>query len=417
MPPVRKNRPPTSTAIGKERARTCPKQSGLAQNLKSVVALEACLQGKSPNLPDAEMIDAEPLSSSNHGPVTTQNSEQAAEVASSIKGKEVVRDKTSQSADPSARKIAVPVSKRTAATEASVYPPELQAVLEAEKRRATRIKAHLSICSTAINSVEAALSPLSTVRAHGPRIDTAKSSRSSLLPSPIEGPPKRAPTPAAPQEQNTKSTWATVARNGLCHSAGPPSTKQVPIPRKTKKSISKTKVDKRLFLRLAKEDAWRNASPSFLQQKISAMAAIPLANISLVQRVKTGFAITTTEETSRKKILDLVLQKGRRFQPASNLVAYLIPTVPVKSNSPTTSVSRTVEMVTQEIVRVSDAVPSLVRPQGLTTIRQYSQREYAAVARVKGAAERAEITPIAASKDAPMSEGTGFQALNSEEEA
>ncbi|KAI0993455.1 hypothetical protein K3495_g14729, partial [Podosphaera aphanis] len=107
------------------------------------------------------------------------------------------------------------------------------------------------------------------------------------------------------------SLWATVARNGLCHSAGPPSTKQVPILRKTKKSISKTKVDKRLFLRLAEEDAWQNASPSFLQQKISAMAAIPLANISLVQRVKTGFAITTTEETSRKKILDLVLREGR----------------------------------------------------------------------------------------------------------
>ncbi|KAI0999931.1 hypothetical protein K3495_g8266 [Podosphaera aphanis] len=162
MPPARKNRPPTSTAIGKERAHTCPNQSGLAQNLKSVVASEACHQEKSLNLPDAEMIDAEPLSSFNHGPEITQNSERAAEIASSSKGKEVVRDKTFQSTDPSARKIAVPVSKRTAATEASVYPPELHAVLEAEKRRAARIKAHLSICSTAINSVEAALSTLST---------------------------------------------------------------------------------------------------------------------------------------------------------------------------------------------------------------------------------------------------------------
>ncbi|KAI1001049.1 hypothetical protein K3495_g7152 [Podosphaera aphanis] len=160
MPPARKNRPPTSTAIGKERAHTCPKQSGLAQNFKSVAALEACLQGKSSNLPDAEMIDAEPLSSFNHGPETTQNPERAAVVASSSKGKEVARDKTSQSADPSVRKIAVPVSKRTAATEASVYPPELHAVLEAKKRRAARIKAHLSICSTAINSVEAALTTL-----------------------------------------------------------------------------------------------------------------------------------------------------------------------------------------------------------------------------------------------------------------
>ncbi|KAI0994289.1 hypothetical protein K3495_g13893, partial [Podosphaera aphanis] len=344
------------------------------------------------------------------------------------------------------------------------------------------------------------LGALAKITAHRPQFPARPS-----YPLPSKAPQKRAPIPAAPQEQITKSTWATVARNGLCHSAGPPSTKQVPIPRKTKKSISKTKVDKRLFLRLAEEDAWRNASQSFLQQKISAMAAIPLANISLVQRVKIGFAITTTEETSRKKILDLVLREGRRFEPASNLVAYLIPTVPVKSNSPTTSVSRTVEMVTQEIVRVSDAVPSLVRshrvsklgapnqnwialfpresaprpgfklffesgratifqprrsieqckrcldyyatrgcsrapacwncgskmhseresarpPQDAETVVDHTDqkagiREYAAVARVKAAAERAEITPIAASKDAPMSEGTGFQALNSEEEA
>ncbi|KAI1001048.1 hypothetical protein K3495_g7153 [Podosphaera aphanis] len=243
------------------------------------------------------------------------------------------------------------------------------------------------------------------------------------------------------------------------------------------------------------------------------MAAVPLENISLAQRVKTGFSITTTDETSRKKILDLVLREGRKFEPASNLVAYLIPTVPVKSNSPTTSVPRTVEMVTQEIVRVSDAVLFLVRPHGvsklgaphqnwialfaresaprlgfklffesgratifqprgsieqckrcldyhttrgcsrvpacwncgskmhsereceaptrcrncggphrsesrncqarpartgpltkeqLTTIRQHAQCEYTAVARVKAAAERAEITSIAASKDVPI---------------
>ncbi|KAI0993655.1 hypothetical protein K3495_g14529 [Podosphaera aphanis] len=75
-----------------------------------------------------------------------------------------------------------------------------------------------------------------------------------------------------------------------------------------------------------------------------------------------------TDETSGKKILELVLREGRKFEPASNLVAYLIPTVPVKSNSPSTSVPWTVEMVTQEIVRVSDAVPSLVRPHGVSKL-------------------------------------------------
>ncbi|KAI1003353.1 hypothetical protein K3495_g4857 [Podosphaera aphanis] len=44
----------------------------------------------------------------------------------------------------------------------SDYPPELHAALEAEKRRAAQITAHLAICTIAINSVEAALSLLST---------------------------------------------------------------------------------------------------------------------------------------------------------------------------------------------------------------------------------------------------------------
>ncbi|KAI0997847.1 hypothetical protein K3495_g10342 [Podosphaera aphanis] len=164
--------------------------------------------------------------------------------------------------------------RNTAAAEASVYPPEPHAVLEAEKRRAARIKAHLSICSTAINSVEAALSSLSTgenksfvdgTKVHlraaiAQFVHTGPGSTPPSLPArpsyplPSKAPLKRAPTPAAPQEQITKSTWATVARNGLCHSAGPPTTKQVPIPRKTKKSISKTKVIKPLFLRLHKEN-------------------------------------------------------------------------------------------------------------------------------------------------------------------
>lgn len=64
--------------------------------------------------------------------------------------------------DLSARKITVPISKSTAAAEASVYPPELYAVPDAERGRAAQITAHLSICSTAINSVEVALLSLST---------------------------------------------------------------------------------------------------------------------------------------------------------------------------------------------------------------------------------------------------------------
>ncbi|KAI1002537.1 hypothetical protein K3495_g5662 [Podosphaera aphanis] len=61
------------------------------------------------------------------------------------------------------------------------------------------------------------------------------------------------------------------------------------------------------------------------------MAAVFSENISSVQRVKTGFAITTTDETIRQKILDLDLWDDSNIEPASKSVAYLIPTVPFKA--------------------------------------------------------------------------------------
>ena len=52
----------------------------------------------------------------------------------------------------------------------------------------------------------------------------------------------------------------------------------------------------------------------------------------------------------------------------------------------------------------------------LATIRQYGQREYAAVARAKAAARKAEEAAKAASTDVLMKEGTDFGAIDSEEQ-
>lgn len=52
----------------------------------------------------------------------------------------------------------------------------------------------------------------------------------------------------------------------------------------------------------------------------------------------------------------------------------------------------------------------------LATIRQYGQREYAAAARAKAAARKAEEAAKAATIDVSMEEGTGFGVLNFEEE-
>ncbi|KAI0992216.1 hypothetical protein K3495_g15970 [Podosphaera aphanis] len=107
MGAVKKKRQPTSTASGKERSQTCPKTTGLAQKFKSVTASEACSHGKSPDFPDAEMIDADSASATNPGPENPRNSKQAQQASSLSKGKEVARQELPIPADASAKENTV----------------------------------------------------------------------------------------------------------------------------------------------------------------------------------------------------------------------------------------------------------------------------------------------------------------------
>lgn len=134
MGAVGKKRQPTPTASGKELTQMCPTKSSLTQKGKKRNCGRELSPGKYPNLPDAEMIDAEPTRSTNPVSETTKTPEQVSDASSSKKGKEIARDESTQNAEPSARKIAVPTIKRTAAPKTNNYPQELQAVIEAEKR-------------------------------------------------------------------------------------------------------------------------------------------------------------------------------------------------------------------------------------------------------------------------------------------
>ncbi|KAI0998720.1 hypothetical protein K3495_g9472 [Podosphaera aphanis] len=57
-----------------------------------------------------------------------------------------------------------------------------------------------------------------------------------------------------------------------------------------------------------------------------------------------------------------------------------------------------------------------VTKKQLVMIRQYGQREFAAVARAKAAATKAEEAAKAATVDVLMDEGTGFGVVDSEEQ-
>ena len=90
-------------------------------------------------------------------------------------------------------------------------------------------------------------------------------------------------------------------------------------------------------------------------------------NITLVQRVKTGFAITAKDELARTELLDSSTSRsesGIKLEPASNLVAMQIATVPETIRTLAGPIAVTAKMVADEVTRVTQLVPFLVRPHG-----------------------------------------------------
>ncbi|CCU76350.1 EKA-like protein [Blumeria hordei DH14] len=209
------------------------------------------------------MTDSEPVRQVKIGPETNTPIELAPESSSSRKGKEVVREKMTEYAETSAKIIAVPAFNGTASTAAPEFPPELQSVMEAEKRRTTQIKARLAICSTVISSVEAALSPLSIGEikefvdgikvylraAIGQFVQSGPVSTPPVLSArPSNPPPLRAqeikvPNPSTTQAPAQKTTWANLARAGLSYSSGPSTIQAAPPTQKAKGTNTRTAAD------------------------------------------------------------------------------------------------------------------------------------------------------------------------------
>lgn len=365
----------------------CPKPPGLAQKLSSLFASEAFVPGKFSTLPDQEITHSDPIRTETNSQQTAKPAELALEASSSRKGKEIVRERTIERAESYAGKNAVPASKGAASTSAMEFPPELQTVMEAEKRRTTQITARLAICSTAINIVEAALSPLSIGEnkefvdgikvylraAIGQFVQSCPGSTPPVLPARPANPlSPRAPEIRAPNSTKTqapapKTTWATVARAGLVSSAGPSTKKAAPLAQKAKSANSSGKADSRLFLRLDYFHPHRLLSPAVIRLAVSQALGTAANNITLVQRVKTGFAITAKDELARTELLDSSTSRsesGIKLEPASNLVAMQIAAVPEIIRTLAGPIAVTAKMVADEVTRVTQLVPFLVRPHG-----------------------------------------------------
>ncbi|CCU82619.1 EKA-like protein [Blumeria hordei DH14] len=260
-------------------------------------------------------------------------------------------------------------------------PPELQAMIEAEERRAAQAAKNIMICTAAINAVETAVS-LYSEESSDPFIDSMKLYLRAARPScqdniscPITKAKER--TPMNDQEQKrpvtqAKTTWATVARGSPQMSIAPAKTVRVaPNPaaqvKKQARPVTAKPKDVRLFLRLGEEHAWRALSPAGVRDAVTRLMEVSSSNIEHVYRVPTGFAMKAKNEEARQLLLNAAESFSKveaKLETASDLAALRIATVPVTLYTLMGKVTVTEEMVAEEITRTTKAVPIRVRPLG-----------------------------------------------------
>ncbi|KHJ35698.1 putative eka-like protein [Erysiphe necator] len=440
MPAVRTKRQFTMADIAKSRARARLNNKGLSSDLIDLDAIESAI--KQNDSPDIEMIDEEidrliaiGLESScwaTKGPaISVENSTPSIYAVEKPKSTDRVdlplpsptpavqiqQHRSPTNEEPTV--VDLPISHASPTTSSSITPqdtpiliekmrelpcpPELLAVVEAEKRRAAQTAANIEVCTVVMNSVETALAPLATgiqndfvvslkvylrsAIAHFLRSGTAAAP--PTLPSRPSGPPPAVPiikntarcTPPAkvnpPSNPKSKSggTWVTVALKGHQNSPATASTTQNAPLQRTKNNLvnhtASSGPDERLFLRIDKNHEWRLLGPSGVREILCEHLSYTPSDITHITRTPTGFALTVKGEETRQKILndsDGISTQGAKLEPAPDLITYRIATVPVALR--TSNGSETVDdtNLASEIVRVTNVAPKMVRVHGKTRV-------------------------------------------------
>ncbi|CCU82100.1 EKA-like protein [Blumeria hordei DH14] len=309
MPSVRKKRPSATLDTTRVHPRALEQLPGLAQSSKCAEMGQAVSKGKekaSPAVtePDTDMIGSVEI---------VEEIPQRVSIPHGIGESSKPPPTSSIPSENAAPKAASKSTSQPKAARKADCPPELRPIVEAEQRRAAETAANLALCSAAISGVEASLLPLT----NGSNREFVDSMRVYLRAAIVQYratcpastppvlPPRPAnPTPRAPDARSTiipavpvlpvKSTWATVARNGLRQKAVP-TAKAVPRPaaKAQNKEAPKAKVDRRLFLRLDKEHPWRKLLTFGIRQQIQSRLECALSDACSVHRVRTGYAILT----------------------------------------------------------------------------------------------------------------------------
>ncbi|POS82964.1 hypothetical protein EPUL_004832 [Erysiphe pulchra] len=296
-----------------------------------------------------------------------------------------------RSITPSASEEPIVIDTTFSKAKKQPCPPELQAVVEAEERRAVQMAANLEVCTAAMNGDEAAL----------------------------------ALNQLSPARVNTSQN----------HSVPKTSTKS------TIKKSAPLEADMRLFLRIAKDHDWRLFAPCGVRELLCSYLKCAPSEITKITRTPTGFALNSKDEEIRlspqdsywnahnggdyiteeiTRVTNVMSKKVRLHEKTragalyrswlTHFIPYQVPRPGFRcSRAPTCEkCSSTFHLVIDckaptrcrdcGGLHRSDSRDCLARPSHsgpvtknqLHTIRQMSQREYHAIARVKAAVIRAE---------------------------
>ncbi|KHJ34855.1 putative eka-like protein [Erysiphe necator] len=256
-------------------------------------------------------------------------------------------------------------------------PPELLAVVEAEKRRVAQTAANIEACSVAINSVEAALATLATGSQNNfvvslkvyLRSAIAHFLRSGTAATPPTFPPRpTGPPPAVPIIKNAAKSVlpAKFHTSQAAQNKAAGLRQNVPTQRSSKNLpnyAAPSKLNERLFLRIDKDHKWLLLAPSGVREIFCEhLNCIPY-DMTYVTRTPIGFALTIKEKEIRQKLLndsDRISSQGAKLEPASDLTTYRIATVPVALRTSSGSVTVDYTNLVAEIIRVTNVAPKMV---------------------------------------------------------
>ncbi|KHJ31314.1 putative eka-like protein [Erysiphe necator] len=159
-----------------------------------------------------------------------------------------------------------------------------------------------------------------------------------------------------------------------------PSLSAIPLPKKPDGNKKETesndpKEDKRLFLRLRPDHAWRKLSPIAIKKMNTEIAGVTATAITSLYSVRSGYAIECVSDALR----DTVFTAGKSLgdtdaiiEAASDLTSLLLPNVPLSIRTLDSNVIVTSEMVANECLAVCGMLPIQLRPMKSSTGQFYT---------------------------------------------